>query len=576
MGLTISCARCHDHKFDPILTTDYYGLAGIFASTKSFRNYGRPGAVSYIYYAPLDRDAFDRREAHRREMYAKQIEMERVIAEEDARENQRLRPRLAEYMVSAWRVEHEGASPADLARDGRLDARVLERWVQYLKPTTPARAHLRAWHEADRSTVARVANDYQVAYLKVAARWDQRLAEWRKNFQEEVRQDRDLPVRPSVDKVERQFAVPLKQTEPFFAETSFDGGPFALEESPGVAALRAEFKLLEQSLPPEPPMASAVMDEEQPVQQRVFVRGDPNNPGDSVEKGFPRALRGDVYPTIAHGSGRIELARWLTNPAHPLTARVMVNRVWQWHFDEALVRSPSNWGAVGERPTHPELLDFLASRFVESGWSIKAMHRLILLSSTYQMSSHADRDAKEKDPANRLFSRFNRRRLTVEEIRDSFLAVDGSLDRTVGGPLPGGDSLEESRRRTVYLPVRRGGMPVMLSMFDFGDATASSEARSRTNVAPQALFMMNSEFAANRSLGVAKLLLEDTALSDQERVARAYTLILARPPDAREVARALEYVGGLEAKLGSQGTRLAAWQSFCRLLLSTNEFVYVD
>jgi hypothetical protein len=193
------------------------------------------------------------------------------------------------------------------------------------------------------------------------------------------------------------------------------------------------------------------------------------------------------------------------------------------------------------------------------------------------MSSHADREAREKDPGNRLVSRFNRRRLTVEEIRDGFLAIDGSLDRTVGGPLPaGGDSPEESRRRTVYLPVRRGGMPVMLSMFDFGDATASSEARSRTNVAPQALFMMNSEFAANRSLGVAKLLLEDTALSDQERVARAYSLTLARPADAREVARALEYLGGLEAKLGSQGARLAAWQSFCRLLLSSNEFVYLD
>ena len=320
-------------------------------------------------------------------------------------------------------------------------------------------------------------------------------------------------------------------------------------------------------------MASAVMDEEQPVQQRVFVRGDPNNPGDSVEKGFPRALRGDVYPTITQGSGRLELAQWIASRDNPLTARIIVNRVWQHHFGDGIVRTrtTSERSANGP-PTRVARLS--GDPLHRIGWSIKKLHRLILQSATYQMSSHADRDAKEKDPANRLFSRFNRRRLTVEEIRDSFLAVDGSLDRTVGGPLPA-DSLEESRRRTVYLPVRRGGMPVMLSMFDFGDATASSEARSRTNVAPQALFMMNSEFAANRSLGVAKLLLEDTALSDQERVARAYTLILARPPDAREVARALEYVGGLEEKLGAPGTRLAAWQSFCRLLLSTNEFVYV-
>src|SRR5436853_2221265 len=173
-----------------------------------------------------------------------------------------------------------------------------------------------------------------------------------------------------------------------------------LTDSPRVVELRAAWKQLQASLPPQPPMASAVC-EGPSVEQRVFLHGDHLSPGEPVAKQFPVVLAGESQQPVTQGSGRLELAKWLASPEHPLTARVMVNRIWQGHFGEALMRTPNNWGRMGERPTHPELLDFLAKRFVESGWSIKAMHRMILLSSAYQMSSVASKGAADADPANR-------------------------------------------------------------------------------------------------------------------------------------------------------------------------------
>jgi Protein of unknown function (DUF1553) len=286
---------------------------------------------------------------------------------------------------------------------------------------------------------------------------------------------------------------------------------------------------------------------------------------------------------VQNGSGRLELAEWLADPANPLTARVMVNRIWQWHFGEALVRTPNNWGTTGEAPTHPELLDYLARSFVESGWSIKAMHRMIVLSNTYQMSSKPSREVLEADPGNRLWSRFNRQRMSVEQIRDTMLALDGSLDTTMGGSLfPAGKGkrekidVEELKRRTIYMPVRRGNIPVLFSTFDFGDATTASEGRSRTNVAPQALFLMNSKFVNERSRGFAARILEQPDLTDSGRVQIAYRMALGRDPDAKEIDSALTYVAGLQKRLGGDDADRNAWGSLCHVLVSTNEFLYIE
>src|SRR5205823_1523298 len=194
-----------------------------------------------------------------------------------------------------------------------------------------------------------------------------------------------------------------------------------------VAAMGRELAKLKAAAMPEPDMACAVLDGE-PVNQKVFIRGDYANLGEDAPKTFPRILAKPTDPQVASGSGRRELAEWLANPENPLTARVMMNRLWYWHFGEGIVRTPDNFGRMGDRPSHPELLDYLAKRFVESGWSVKAMQRLIMLSSTYQMSSEGDPKAMAADPENLLLTRFNRQRLDVEEIRDGLLAIDGSLD----------------------------------------------------------------------------------------------------------------------------------------------------
>jgi uncharacterized protein DUF1553 len=324
------------------------------------------------------------------------------------------------------------------------------------------------------------------------------------------------------------------------------------------------------------------------VEQHLFIRGDHNTEGDVVPKAFPRILTGAEQPKIEKGSGRLELANWLADPEHPLTARVMTNRVWLWHFGEGLVRTPDNFGKTGDRPSHPELLDYLSREFVKSGWSVKALHRTIMLSSAYQMASEAEDKAFEADPENRLLSRFNRRRLDVEEIRDGLLAISGNIDWTVGGTLQTGFGTDREnsnarlslnpetvRRRTVYLPLRRSNLPSLLNLFDFGDATTPQGRRSATNVAPQALFMLNSGFVAEQAESVARSL---EKLDPARRAGEAYLRILNRPAAPAEVDAALTYVERFRKRFPGEhaGASLKAWQSFCRTLIASNEFVYVD
>ena len=268
----------------------------------------------------------------------------------------------------------------------------------------------------------------------------------------------------------------------------------------------------------------------------------------------------------------------------------MANRIWHWHFGEGLVRTPNDFGKMGERPTHSELLDYLARRFVEGGWSVKKLHRLIMLSITYQMSSRGTPEAFEKDPENRLWSRFSPRRLDVEEIRDGLLAIDGSLDLTMGGTLldftaytdseNSVDRLsldpDKSPRRMVYLPLRRANLPLLLNMFDFGDATTSNGKRVPTNVAPQALFMMNSEFIAERSKKLAEALLAAKTLDDNRRIQQAYLRILNRRANPEEISKGLAYVAGFEKRFPGDGAHLKGWQSYFRTLMASNEFIFVE
>ena len=327
----------------------------------------------------------------------------------------------------------------------------------------------------------------------------------------------------------------------------------------------------------------------------ILLRGNHLTPAQLVARGVPRILQVPrPFKITAGESGRRELANWLTDPANPLTARVMVNRIWHWHIGTGVVRSVDNFGRLGERPDNQALLDWLALRFVESGWSIKHLHRLIMNSRTYQMTSQVDALASKKDPENRLLWRMNARRLEAEELRDSLLFLGQQLDLTMGGrmlpvrnhKIMNGKEIAECNavhkqpRRTVYLPVIRSGLHEFLATFDFPDPSVPAGSRNLTTVAPQALFMMNSPLVGQACERIADRLLAQDA-SDQEKQLRdACQLILSREPTDREMKLWVSFLqkrADLEMESGTATTVPAreVWKSLVRVLLSSNEFVYV-
>ncbi|QDT41620.1 Planctomycete cytochrome C [Gimesia alba] len=380
-------------------------------------------------------------------------------------------------------------------------------------------------------------------------------------------------------------------------------GPFALpadRETFYAAAVKTELtekrtarKELEKTLP-QYPTAMAVS-EQKPENVKVHLRGSHFTLGKEVPRQFLRIIEGEQQtPINDQQSGRLQLAQWLTSGRHPLTARVMVNRLWRWHFGKGLVRTPDNFGKLGERPTHPELLDWLAVQFVEQGWSIKSMHRLIMLSSTYQMSTRYNAELAAVDPENRLLWRMNRRRLEAEAIRDSILAVCGKLDYEMGGSLLGVENRKyvtstrnvnpvvyQTNRRSVYLPIVRSALYEVLQAFDFADPSVLSGDRTHTTVAPQALFMMNSEFVMQNTMDLADQVLHETHLDQRAKVNRIYEKIFSRPASAMETSRALNYIGHYRQELKSlemsdEEKEQRTWQSLCRVLIASNEFLFVD
>jgi hypothetical protein len=313
-----------------------------------------------------------------------------------------------------------------------------------------------------------------------------------------------------------------------------------------------------------------------PADARIQIGGDPNKPGGAARRGFPGIVGGQHLPPGAPGSGRLHLAEWLTDPAtNPLTARVMVNRIWQHHFGRGLVATPNDFGVRGAPPTHPELLDTLAVQFVESGWSVKEMHRRILLSDAYRRAS-----GDSPDP---LLGRFPRRRLDAEAIRDSLLAISGELDRAPGTahPFPPAgtkfsqhapfNAVYETPRRSVYLMQQRLKRHPFLALFDGPDPNASTGSRLPTTSPLQALFWMNDPFFHGRADAAAKRFLA-AAEGEAERLGLAFETVLGRPPRPEESRRCREHLNASRADLGEPG----AWASLVRVLLSSNEFLYVD
>lgn len=426
------------------------------------------------------------------------------------------------------------------------------------------------------------------------------------------------------DGVARQFSLRdelLSSRGPYRIEKELQGEYLSAEARAERNRLQQELQTLEAYKPYEVPQAVVVQEggpKETPHEgthdAKVFARGNPHQPGDVVPRGFPAAIQlQSIRPLatgnstsieisdnssssqaakapasleryrIREGSGRRELAGWITDPAHPLTARVMVNRIWQHHFGVGLVPTSTNFGALGERPSHPELLDELAARYIESGWSAKRLHRWLVLSSTYGRSSRVDAVTLRIDPENRWLARMSRRRLDAEEIRDAMLAVSYELDRKTDGP---GFLELANPRRSLYLMSARTGAKTsdFAPLFDGANCGAIVERRASSTVAPQALFLMNDPWVEDLANRIAVRLLSDVRDPDlAQRIGRLYQRVLSRAPTAEELEIAHRFLddaskeqvaAGPEKRIDKQSVE--AWARLCHLLLCTNEFVYVD
>jgi hypothetical protein len=550
LGLTVSCARCHDHKFDPVPTQDYYSIAGIFWSSK-------------LANLPLaSKEEIDRFQQAQGKVQTVDKKVKDLVQGEKNKVITARADDLPAYYLAAWkleakRLEKANAPAADVAKSEKLDAGALDRMNKYLNRKSPGVPALEKWQKnmpkpgakpeppADVVSAAEAFRDFVKAAVGKAGE------------------------KPKADLIQALFGdkgvFPVTETDVV--------GKMTPECKQQYEALKKEHAEVVKAMPPAPPVAHGIA-EASPVDLKVYVRGNPAKQGDVAPRRFLHVVAGNDPPRFTQGSGRKELAEAIADPKNPLTARVMVNRIWQQHFGRGIVGTPSNFGKLGEPPTHPELLDYLAARFVEQGRSVKKLHREIMLSATYRLSSEKEAHATEIDPENRLLWRAPRQRLQVEAWRDALLAVSGKLDRAMGGPTTNLDS-PDNVRRTVYAKVSRHELSGFLRLFDFPDANITADRRSETTVPQQQLFVMNSAFMVNQAKALAARLQKEAG-DDAARVRRAYLLAFGRPAADDEVELALHYLAGKDTAEEASRNKLSRWERYAQALLASNEFMYVD
>ncbi len=544
LGLTVACAQCHDHKYDPIPASDFYALMGIFRNTE-------------LHEVPLaEKDVVEAYKKQQALIEKKEKELKAYVDGQTAQLGLILASQTARYMPG---------------KDGTLDAETKARWTKYL--ATPEKQHpfLKAWYEAKTPEQrATAAAEFQAQVLAVIAE------KARVDDENHVR----LGVNPSREDLSKANLVSLDRAKfGLWEDMLGDRGVLHYGDSKKEEAkidrflsgvwldhlksLRDQLAVLKADLPPAYPVLQAITDKEKPEQQRIWIRGDQNNPGELAPPHFLSILSKGAPERFANGNERLALAEAIANPVNPLTARVIVNRVWQQHFGYGLVRTASNFGTQGDHPSHPELLDYLAARFVREGWSLKKLHREIMETAVYALSDEPSERNFAEDPDNRLLWRYNRRRLDAEALRDSILYVSGKLDLKAGGPALRLD--KENNRRTAYAYISRRQLDPMLALFDFPNPNSTSEQRLQTTVPLQKLFFMNSPFVMEQSAALAERVASE-APGVEQRIAATYRLILQRDPTPEERRLAREFLAG----------DAVAWPRFAQVLLSSNEFTYLN
>ncbi len=521
LGLTVGCARCHDHKYDPVGAHDYYALAGIFNNTDYHE---------YVLADAEKAEAYEKDKAFIDDMEESLAEYLRTESEQLARV---LTMQASRYMMAAWRVTGKEKLPPDRAASrARVDLETLERWIRFLGKEPRHYPYLEDWQamlargDAEEDEAQELADAFQRLLLEVVA--EQAELEERnrriiakgtpldevestpmpngfESFFDRHQLELDTMERERLNLYTDVYRRDLDNTlDTFFPAPGllrFRG--WGLERQLGrvaadhVEAMRARIDELEEALP-DLPFVMGVRDKEAEdlTDIRLHVRGSPTDLGEPVPRGFVAVLADEDAGLFAEGSGRLQLAEAIAS--HPLAARVIVNRVWRWHMGSGIVDTPSNFGFAGEPPTNPELLEHLAARFVEGGMSVKRLHRDIMLSATYRLSAGRHAANEAVDAGNRFYWRADRRLLDAESIRDAMLHVSGGLDAKVGGASVDLDD-EDNDRRTLYGSVSRFQLDDYLQTFDFPDPNLSAERRYATNVPQQSLFFMNSPFARRQA-----------------------------------------------------------------------------
>jgi hypothetical protein len=572
LGLTVQCARCHDHKYDPIPQTDYYALAGVFYNT-IYEEYPRAPKKMVEQYVRIEEDLDKKQKILQDFQQGLANELSRSLAYQTSN-----------YLMGVWDVSGKSKKEmAQVVEARRLDYETLARWVKYMaKPTDK-------YHNKDEwQALIKKGGGTQDDARKLADKFQDEVvtAMLEKNEiddENRVITDKDIEGtkpkkrtnKPSNFVTNKDFnpgswlqlkSLPEQQnnfwTEIFLRELRDAEDPNAMMAmgnrmgNPGVLVFRgwglesrvgaeaqARLKILQddaeaarKKIDPYYPFIHGVKDAEKPVNIQLAIRGNPETLGKEVPRHFLSILSDGEPTPLTQGSGRMQLADLIVK--QPIAMRVIVNRIWKAHFGSGIVDSPSNFGFGGERPTDPELLEYLANDFVANGMSIKKLHREIMLSSVYQLSTADDKLAMDKDSGNRLYWRANRKRMDAEQIRDSILEIAGKLDDQLGGPSQ--ELTPDFPRRTVYGQVSRYKLDSYLQLYDFPPPNISAEKRFTTTVPLQRLFLMNSDFVQLQAEALAKRAASEP--NNRARINRLYEIVYGRPAKEQEIQIGLDYL----------------------------------
>lgn len=605
MALSVSCARCHDHKYDPIPTEDYYALHGVFASSTV------PSELPLLGVAPDPAE----HQAYLAELEKRRGKLDAFMAEQTELVLEQHRGNIAECLLLSRQPEK--IEELIQGEFGLSDRKILQtgakRWLETLgrlnRETDPVFSPWFAF-----SSVADDVFAEEAASLSTAVAANRLSHPVHPVVANAFSGDPPVSIQDVAERYATLFTDVYRDMNGRGEEDASDSGVTDVwrtvfeDDGPGtlprgvvpslfptsalmqLGPLKGAVDQLDGSHPGAPLRAMALVDQPHPHNSRVFIRGDARRLGEEVPRRFLECLTDGSAEPFTSGSGRLELARAIVSPDNPLTARVLVNRLWQQHFGVGLVATPDDFGLRSEPPRNPELLDFLAWSVVNGGWSIKSLHRLIMLSSVYQQASDGAQRGDSLDPENQLFTRWHRRRLDFESLRDTLLFVSEKLDTSLGGrPVAWGGQEQTpqpmaSYRRTIYAVIDRNDVPSVFRVFDVPSPDLSASQREQTTVPQQALFFLNDPFVMQQACHLAARADYQLFATVEERIDYVYQHLFQRSPRAEEMDRAVRFLAEEEASpeealasvAGGEARPLRAWERFVHVLLMSDELMFLD